>query len=83
MDHIENFSAIGIDTIQWEECTNTWFFKNRKSLVNKPYFNNSKLYGKVNDWVYAHRDEIDSMSLEEQEERMIADGVLLREDIGI
>ena len=41
----------------------------------------SPLQAAISDWLYAHRDEIWDISLEEAERRMIADGVLTPDDI--
>ena len=76
------FTALGYEDYEWTECTSAWDIVNSKSLETRKYAQgfNPKI-NDVYDWVYAHRDIIWDVPFEEQEQMMIADGVLTPEDI--
>lgn len=76
------FTALTFEDYDYTETTSAWHIKNMDNLKTKKYGArfNPKI-DKVYDWVYEHRDIIQELSFEEQEQMMIADGVLTPEDI--
>ena len=76
------FSAIGIEEVDWGEFTSAWSIRFMDELENRAYHKdfNPKFIDVLN-WAYAHRENIWDIPFEEQERRMIADGVLTESDI--
>lgn len=82
MDKIEVFSAIGVEEVEWGEFTSSWSIKFMDELVNRKYHKNfNPKFVDVLNWAFAHKDVIRDMPFEEQEHRMIADGVITADDI--
>ena len=75
------FTALGYEDYEWAECTSAWFIRNSEKIETRKYGTrfNPKM-DDVYDWVYAHKDIIRDIPFEEQEQMMIADGVLTPED---
>lgn len=76
------FTALGYEDYERTECTSAWHIANMDELKTRKYGKifNPKIDA-VFDWVYAHKDIIWDIPFEEQEQMMIADGVLTPEDI--
>lgn len=77
------FSYLSIDDVEGGEFASAWFIGNMDKITKRKYGKNlfSDLYNKVHSWVWDNRDRIRGMKLEEQEELMIAEGVITRDDI--
>ncbi len=76
------FTALGYEDYDRTETTSAWHIKNMDSLKTRKY--GKRFNPKIDDvyeWVYNHRDIIRDIPFEEQEQMMIADGVLTPEDI--
>lgn len=76
------YSIMTYEDYEWDECVSAWSFFHMNELKNRKYASqfNPKLF-EVKDWVYEHREDVKSLTLEQQEEMMIKDGILTREDI--
>ena len=82
MDKIEGFSAIGVEEVEWGEFTSSWSIKFMDELANRKYHKNfNPKFVDVLNWAFAHKDMIRDMPFEEQERRMIADGVITADDL--
>ena len=82
MDKIEGFSAIGVEEVEWGEFTSSWSIKFMDELANRKYLKNfNPKFVDVLNWAFTHKDMIRDMPFEEQERRMIADGVITADDI--
>lgn len=79
----QKISMLTYDDIEWGECVSAWDIGHMDELKSRKYAQPicSPLQAAIGDWLYAHRDEIWDISLEEAERRMIADGVLTPDDI--
>lgn len=76
------FTALGFEDYDWSETTSAWFVHNMDKLKTRKYNQGfTPQMGRVYDWVYEHRNIIWDTTLEEQEQMMIADGVLTPDDI--
>ncbi len=76
------FTALGYEDYAWSECTAAWSARFMGELKTRKYYQGfNPTMNKVYDWVYEHRDIIRKTTLEEQEQMMIADGVLTPDDI--
>ena len=77
-----DFSAVGIEEIEWGEFTSAWSMKFMDELSGRKYAEgfNPKFTAVLN-WAFANRKKIENMSFAEQERMMIADGVLTESDI--
>ena len=82
MDKIEGFSAIGVEEVEWGEFTSSWSIKFMDEFASRKYHKgfNPKFVDVLN-WAFAHKDMIRNMPFEEQERRMIADGVITADDL--
>lgn len=80
--NIGTFSMMTYEDYEWDECVSAWEFHHMDELDTRKYAKNSnpKLF-EVKDWVYAHRQEVKNLTLEQQEEMMIKDGVITRDEI--
>lgn len=76
------YSIMTYEDYEWDECVSAWSFIHMDELRNRKYNQgfNHKIF-EVYDWVFAHREEVRNLTLSQQEEMMIKDGVLTREDI--
>lgn len=82
MDKIEGFSAIGVEEVEWGEFTSSWSIKFMDELASRKYHKNfNPKFVDVLNWAFAHKDMIRNMPFEEQERRMIADGVITTDDL--
>lgn len=82
MDKMEGFSAIGVEEVEWGEFTSSWSIKFMDELVTRKYHKNfNPKFVDVLNWAFTHKDMIRNMPFEEQERRMIADGVITSDDI--
>lgn len=82
MDKIEGFSAIGVEEVEWGEFTSSWSIKFMDELASRKYHKNfNPKFVDVLNWAFAHKDMIRNMPFEEQERRMIADGVITAADL--
>lgn len=82
MDKIEGFSAIGVEEVEWGEFTSSWSIKFMDELASRKYHKNfNPKFVDVLNWAFAHKDMIRNMPFEEQERRMIADGVITSDDL--
>ncbi len=79
----QKISMLTYDDIERSECFSGWKAGFHKELKSRRYAQpiSSPLQTAISDWLYAHRDEIWDISLEETEKRMIEDGVLTPDDI--
>lgn len=80
--NIGTFSMMTYEDYEWDECVSAWECRHDEELETRKYATkfNPKLF-EVKDWVYAHREEVRNLTLEQQEEMMIKDGVLTRDEI--
>ena len=76
------FSAIGIEEVDWGEFTSAWSIRFMVELENRAYHKdfNPKFIDVLN-WAFIHKDMIRNMPFEEQERRMMADGVVTVNDL--
>ena len=82
MDKIEGFSAIGVEEVEWGEFTSSWSIKVMDELASRKYHKNfNPKFVDVLNWAFTHKDMIRNMPFEEQERRMIADGVITAADL--
>ena len=80
--NIGMFSMLTYEDYEWDECVSAWDSEHCDKLETRKYAANfNPKYFEVKDWVYAHRKVIENLTLEQQEEMMIKDGVLTRDDI--
>lgn len=84
MKNIGVFSIMTYEDYAWDEYVSAWSAQFRTQLKARKYytdFNPKRI--KVKDWAYAHKQEIESqnLTLEQQEEMMIEDGILTRDEI--
>lgn len=79
----QKISMLTYDDIEWGECVSAWDIGHMDELKSRKYAQpiSSPLQAAIGDWLYAHRDDLENMSLEEAERRMIEDGVLTPDDI--
>lgn len=79
----QKIGMLTYDDIERSECSSAWNARFHKELKSRKYAQPicSPLKAAINRWLYAHRDEIWDISLEETERRMIEDGVLTPDDI--
>lgn len=82
MDKIEGFSAIGVEEVEWGEFTSSWSIKFMDELASRKYHKNfNPKFVDVLNWAFTHKNMIRNMPFEEQERRMIADGVITADDL--
>ena len=82
MEKNEGFSAIGVEEIEMSEFTSSLSIKFMDELESRKYYKdfNPKFVDVLN-WAFTHKDMIRNMTFEEQERRMIADGVITAADL--
>lgn len=80
--NIGTFSMMTYEDYEWDECVSAWSARHTEKLETRKYATkfNPKLF-KVKDWVYEHKDIVRSLTLEQQEEMMIKDGILTLDEI--
>lgn len=81
-----NFAPLTEDIFDSAEFSSAWFIGNRDELKKRKYMQEpddgfSLLADKVYFWVGENRDKLRGLTLEEQEEIMITEGIITRDDI--
>lgn len=78
-----NWAPITEEIFDSTEFASAWNAENWQTLrtrkYGKDYF--GATFARVYDWVGTNRDRLRDLTLEEQEEIMIAEGVITRDDI--
>lgn len=78
----KDLSMLTYEDYEWDECVSAWDSRHEKELETRKYAQDfNPKYSKVQDWVYDHKEEVRDLTLEQQEEMMIAEGVITRDDI--
>lgn len=77
------YSILDVETVESADYSSAWYFENMEQLETRKYAENtfSDKYAKVSHWIGANRDKIRNLTLEQQEEMMIAEGIITRDDI--
>ena len=82
-NNIGTFSILDVETAEAADYSSLWDLQNSEKLKTRKYAQNplSDTYGKIYYWVGENRDRIKGLTLEQQEEIMIAEGIITRDDI--
>ena len=77
------FSILDVETVESADFSSVWYFENEEKLKNRKYAEKrlSDKFNRVYYWVGDNRDRIKGLTLEQQEEIMIAEGIITRDDI--
>lgn len=76
------FSTVGVEEIEWGEFTTAWSIRYMDEFENRKYHKDfNPKFTAVLNWAFANKDIIWDMPFEEQERKMIADGVITKDDI--
>lgn len=78
-----NFAPLTVEIFDSVEFASAWNIGNMDKLATRKYGQNefSEIFNSVYLWVGENRDRLRGLTLEEQEEIMIAEGVITRDDI--
>lgn len=77
------FSMLDVETVEAADYSAHWELVNEDKLKTRKYYPEtfSDKYNRVYYWVGENRKRIDGLTLEEQEEIFIKEGLLTKEDI--
>ncbi|MCM1062006.1 MAG: hypothetical protein NC452_17195 [Eubacterium sp.] len=77
------FSILDVETVESTDFASSWEIKYRDKIKTRKYgakpFSNKR--NAIFEWIGKNRKEIRNLTFEQQEEMMIKDGVLTRDDI--
>lgn len=78
-----NWAPLTEEIFDSAEFASAWNIGNKPTLKTRKYGQDpfSPIFARVYDWVGDNRDKLRGLTLEEQEEIMIAEGVITRDDI--
>lgn len=78
-----NFAPLTEEIFDSAEFSSAWNIENWQTLRTRKYGQDyfSAIFNSVYLWVGENRDRLRGLTLEEQEEIMIAEGVITRDDI--
>ncbi|MCM1061328.1 MAG: hypothetical protein NC452_13720 [Eubacterium sp.] len=81
--NIGTYSILDVETFEAAEFSSAWFIGNADELEKRKYGQNtfSDKFTEVYNWVGDNRSRIRNLTLEQQEEIMIAEGILTKDDI--
>lgn len=77
------YSILDVETVESADFSSAWSIGNMKQLETRKYAKNpfSNKFTEVYNWIGDNRERIRGLTLEQQEEIMIAEGILAKEDI--
>lgn len=80
---IGTYSILDVETVEAADFSSLWKTKNLEKLSTRRYAQDmlSDKFCKVYYWVGNNRDKIKEMTLEQQEEMMLTEGIITRDDI--
>lgn len=81
--NIGTFSILDVDTVEGADFSSAWYYENIEKLKTRKYAQKrlSENFNRVYYWIGDNREKIRGLTLEQQEDIMIAEGVITRDDI--
>lgn len=80
---IGTYSILDVETVESADYSSLWYLKNEEKLKTRKYAEKrlSDKFNSVYYWVGDNRNRIKNLTLEQQEEMMITEGIITRDDI--
>lgn len=81
--NIGTFSILDVETVESADFASAWEIENKDIIKTRKYgaktFSDKR--NEIFEWIGANRDRIRNLTFEQQEEMMIAEGIITRDDI--
>lgn len=81
--NVGTFSILDVDTVEGADFSSTWYYGNKEKIKTRKYAQErlSEIFNRVYYWIGDNRERIRGLTLEQQEEIMIKEGIITRNDI--